>query len=366
MQLDPADLECMVRAIELAGRGQGCVEPNPMVGCVIAREGRKLSEGWHRQFGGPHAESDALASAGDCRGATMYVSLEPCCHRGKTPPCTEAIIAAGLERVVIAQADPFEQVAGGGIGQLKDAGIQVDVGLMEEEARYLNAPYRKLIERGRPWIIAKWAMTLDGKIASRTGHSRWISGEASRSIVHRLRGRVDAIMVGSGTAAADDPQLTARPPGPRVASRLVVDSRAGLSPQSQLVCTAGEIPVLVAVGSEAPPEAVSRLAEAGCEIVTCEGETHRGRVEHLLDELGRRRMTNVLVEGGGRLLGHLFDLGEIDEIHVFMANKLVGGASAPSPCAGEGLAEIPTAPAIRRAHIEVIDSDIYVHGRTAR
>jgi diaminohydroxyphosphoribosylaminopyrimidine deaminase/5-amino-6-(5-phosphoribosylamino)uracil reductase len=364
MPTDDVDRKFMARAIEIAARGQGSVEPNPLVGCVIVRDGRQLGEGWHRKFGGPHAEVEAIRAAGECRGATAYVSLEPCCHHGQTPPCTEALLSAGVRRVVVAHEDPFTEVAGSGIRQLASAGLQVDVGLMENEARYLNAPFLKLVERHRPWIIAKWAMTLDGKMASRTGHSQWISGEASRALVHQWRGRVDAVMVGSGTAAADDPLLTARPPGARVATRIVVDSRASLSPHSQLVHTAKEAPVLVAASVGAPKEKIQLLSDAGCEIVVCEGQTHPQRLECLLDELGRRRMTNLLVEGGGRLLGILLDLGEIDEVHAFIAARLVGGAEAPSPIAGRGVAKIGEGPVIAEPHVELIDGDLHVHGRT--
>jgi len=264
IQLDAA---YMARALELASRGEGYVEPNPMVGCVIVRDGEVVGEGWHQKFGGPHAEVEALRVAGArARGATMYVTLEPCCHHGKTPPCTEAIIAAGITRVVCAQRDPFEQVAGRGIEMLKAAGIAVEAGMLEAEAKTLNAPYLKLVTTGRPWIIAKWAMTLDGKIATRTGDSRWISGEASREIVHRLRGRVDGIMVGCDTALHDDPLLTARPPGARVATRIVVDSYASLALESQLVRSVSAAPVLVAASSAAPQENIDRLTAAGCEV----------------------------------------------------------------------------------------------------
>ncbi|MDZ7615653.1 MAG: bifunctional diaminohydroxyphosphoribosylaminopyrimidine deaminase/5-amino-6-(5-phosphoribosylamino)uracil reductase RibD, partial [Patescibacteria group bacterium] len=226
----------MSRALELAARGQGFVEPNPMVGCVIARGAELIGEGWHRRYGGPHAEIEALHLAGPrAAGATMYVTLEPCCHHGKTPPCTEAILRAAPARVVIAQRDPFPAVAGKGIARLQAAGIQVDVGLAEAEARELNAPYLKLLGTGRPWVMAKWAMTLDGKLATRTAESQWISGPESREIVHQLRGRVDAVIVGRGTAEHDNPALTARPPGARSATRIVLDSGASLSLDSQLV-----------------------------------------------------------------------------------------------------------------------------------
>jgi diaminohydroxyphosphoribosylaminopyrimidine deaminase/5-amino-6-(5-phosphoribosylamino)uracil reductase len=366
MSTDEIDRKFMARAIEIAARGRGVVEPNPMVGCVVVQDGARLGEGWHGRFGGPHAEVNALRDAGKCAGATMYVSLEPCSHHGKTPPCTEAIIGAGIRRIVVALQDPFERVAGSGIEQLESAGLQVELGLMEDEARYLNAPFLKLVQRGRPWAIAKWAMTLDGKIASRTGYSQWISSEASRAVVHQLRGRVDAVMVGSGTAAADNPLLTARPPGPRTATRVVVDSRASLSPDSQLVRTATEVPVLVATSVDAPEKKMQQLSGAGCEIVVCEGETHSDRLEYLLEELGHRRMTNLLVEGGGHLLGNLFDVGEVDEVHVFIACKLVGGAEAPSPIGGRGVAEIGEAMAIADPQVELTGGDLHVHGRTRK
>jgi diaminohydroxyphosphoribosylaminopyrimidine deaminase/5-amino-6-(5-phosphoribosylamino)uracil reductase len=364
IQLDAA---YMARALELAARGEGYVEPNPMVGCVIVRDGEVVGEGWHQRFGGPHAEVEALQVAGArARGATMYVTLEPCCHHGKTPPCTKAIIAAGISRLVCAQRDPFDQVAGKGIETLNAAGIDVDVGRLEAEAKRLNAPYLKLATTGRPWIIAKWAMTLDGKIATRTGDSRWISGEASREIVHRLRGRVDGIMIGRGTAQRDDPLLTARPPGPRVATRIVVDSRAALALESQLVRSAGDASVLVAVGNDASQENIDRLTAAGCEVIVCRPAEVSGKsvsIPALLDELGRRRMTNVLVEGGGQLLGALFDASAIDEVHVFIAPKLIGGAAALTSIAGSGMEKLAFAAQLLELEIRQVGDDLYIRGR---
>ncbi|MEI8371780.1 MAG: bifunctional diaminohydroxyphosphoribosylaminopyrimidine deaminase/5-amino-6-(5-phosphoribosylamino)uracil reductase RibD [Planctomycetota bacterium] len=355
------------RALELAAQGHGFVEPNPMVGCVIARGAEIVGEGWHRRFGQAHAEIDALQIAGSrACGATLYVTLEPCCHQGKTPPCTRALLAAGVARVVAAMADPFPQVAGGGLAELRAAGVEVQAGILENEARKLNAPYLKLLSTGKPWIVAKWAMTLDGKIAARTGDSRWISSPASRQLVHQLRGRMDAILVGRGTAAADDPQLTARPPGPRTALRIVVDTRASLSLNSQLVRTAREVPVLVAVGPEATSADCANLQAAGCEILVCDGATSQARLEMLFDELGRRRMTNVLVEGGGRLLGSLFDARLIDEVHVFIAPKLAGGTEAPSPIAGRGIDAISAALAVEDLAVREIAGDIYLQGRIVR
>ena len=355
----------MARALELARRGEGLVEPNPMVGCVITDDDEVIGEGWHRRFAFAHAEVEALAAAGPrARGATAYVTLEPCCHFGKTPPCTQALIAAGIRRVVAALADPFPQISGRGFSELTAAGIEVEIGLMESEARRLNAPYLKRVATGRPWVIAKWAMTLDGKLATRSGDSRWISGPESREIVHQLRGRVDAILIGRGTAVADDPLLTARPPGPRTATRIVLDSRAALDASSQLVRTARDTPLLIATGPEATESDRARLAAAGCEVFVCDAADHRGRLSQLLDELGRRQMTNVLVEGGSHLLGSLFDAREIDEVHVFIAPKLCGGQAAPTPIAGEGVDRMADSLALDDLQIQHVGADLYLSGRT--
>ena len=353
----------MRRALQLALRGRGHVEPNPLVGCVVWRDGRVVGEGWHQRFGGPHAEIEALARAGDqAAGSTVYVTLEPCCHHGKTPPCSEALIAARPRRVVVAMRDPFPRVDGGGLDALRQAGIDVEVGVLEEEARRLAAPYLKLVMHHRPWVIAKWAMTLDGRIATPSGNSRWISGEASRAEVHRLRGRVDAILVGSNTAAVDDPLLTARPPGPRAATRIVMDGAASLSPESQLARTAADVPVIVAVAGDADPSKIKCLAEAGCEVLHCAGSSHAERLARLLDELGRRQMTNLLVEGGSRLLGGLFDQRMIDEVYVFVAPKLIGGGSALSPLAGLGLEPMSAAVHLQYAETTAHGDDLCIHG----
>jgi diaminohydroxyphosphoribosylaminopyrimidine deaminase/5-amino-6-(5-phosphoribosylamino)uracil reductase len=357
----------MARALALAARGLGCVEPNPMVGCVLVREGQTVGEGFHQRFGESHAEINALASAGHAaKGATAYVTLEPCCHHGKTPPCTQAFIRAGVARVVVPLQDPFSQVAGRGIAELRSAGIECQIGVRSADANWLLAPYRKLVTTGRPWIIAKWAMTLDGKLATHSGDSRWISSEASRAVVHQLRGRVDAVMVGGGTARADDPLLTARPADladlKRVATRIVVDSAATLPLNSRLAQTAADVPVLLAASNDAAPEACRHLADAGVEIVHFPG-SHNERLDALLAELGRRRLTNVLVEGGNRLLGALFDLRAIDEVHVFIAPKLAGGGAAPTPVGGAGIEQMADALKLADIAIEELGGDVYVHGR---
>ncbi|NIP87312.1 MAG: bifunctional diaminohydroxyphosphoribosylaminopyrimidine deaminase/5-amino-6-(5-phosphoribosylamino)uracil reductase RibD [Planctomycetales bacterium] len=359
------DQPFMLRALELAAQGEGRVEPNPMVGCVVAKDQQVVGQGFHTAFGQPHAEVEALRQAGPAaRGATLYVTLEPCRHQGKTPPCTEAIIAAGIQRVVIATRDPFAQVQGGGTAELEAAGIEVGSGVLEEEARELNAPYFKRIETGRPWVLAKWAMTLDGKVATASGDSRWISCSKSRHIVHQLRGRVDAIVIGCHTADADDPLLTARPPGPRTAVRVVCDSQAQLSSESQLVKTARQTPVLVAVRHDAPPVETQRLTAAGCEVFACQGDSATVRLESLLDELGRRQMTNVLVEGGGRLLGTFFAIAAVDEVHVFVAPKIIAGGVAAVQ--GDGVDHLADAWQLENVHRTWIDEDTYISGRVIR
>jgi diaminohydroxyphosphoribosylaminopyrimidine deaminase / 5-amino-6-(5-phosphoribosylamino)uracil reductase len=361
--------DVMRRGLELARRGIGFVEPNPAVGAVIvADDGHVIGEGWHARFGGAHAEVMALAEAGEAaRGATLFVTLEPCCHFGKTPPCSRAVIAAGIRRVVVATVDPAAHVNGGGIAELRAAGIEVEVGLMADEAQRLIAPFAKLMTTGLPWVHAKWAMTLDGKIASKTGSSRWITNEASRAVVHQLRGRMDAILVGIGTVLADDPLLTARPPGPRTPIRIVLDSSARTPLESQLIQTAGEIRTAVAVTRQAPEVRCAALRTAGVEVLEFpEDSTGHPNLGAVLGELGRRRLTNILVEGGSQVLGHCFDMAVIDEVHAFIAPKLIGGLSARSPLAGQGLAEMSAALRLDPSTVEMLDGDIYLHGWTTR
>jgi len=359
----------MRRALELARRGLGSVEPNPAVGAVIVDDsGLMLGEGWHQKFGGPHAEIHALSATGDAaRGATLFVTLEPCCHFGKTPPCSQAVIAAGIRRVFVATRDPAPHVDGGGISELRNAGIDVEIGLLEREATQLVAPFVQLTTNHRPWFHAKWAMSLDGKIAANTGDSRWISNAASRAVVHQLRGRMDAILVGIGTVLADDPMLTARPAGPRTALRIVVDSSARLPLASQLVQTAAQVPVLVIVTPAAPSERCEAMRAAGVEVVVIESDLDgHPALERVAEELGRRWLTNVLVEGGSGILGTFFDQKLIDEVHVFIAPKLVGGCGAMTPISGRGLDSIPGKPSLDNPMIEILDHDLYVHGHVCK
>jgi diaminohydroxyphosphoribosylaminopyrimidine deaminase/5-amino-6-(5-phosphoribosylamino)uracil reductase len=330
---------------------------------VLVRDGRVVGEGWHRRYGEAHAEVNALAAAGAAAGgATLYVTLEPCCHHGKTPPCTDALLRAGVARVVAAMTDPFPQVAGRGAERLRTAGIPVTFGLCEEEARRLNAPYLKLLRTGRPYVHAKWAMTLDGKIATHTGDSKWISNDASRALVHQLRGRMDAVVVGIGTALADDPLLTARPPGPRTLLRVVLDSAARLPLTARLVETARETPLLVATSPSADEGKVAALRARGCEVLRLPPSGQRPGVAALLDELGRRRLTNVLVEGGAEVLGSFLDARAVDEVHVFIAPRLAGGAGAKTPIGGTGAAAIAAALSLKGWRVQMVEDNILVQG----
>jgi len=352
----------MRHALELAAHGRGAVEPNPMVGAVVLdAAGRPVGEGWHRRFGEEHAEVNAFAAAGEAaRGGTLVVTLEPCCHVGKTPPCTDAVLRSGVRRVVAAMADPFPKVAVGGVKILREAGLEVHVGLCEAEARRLNAPYLKLLRTGRPWVHLKWAMTLDGKIATRTGDSKWISSDESRARVHELRGRVDTVVVGRGTLVADDPLLTARPPGPRVAARVVLSASGELPDRCRLRSTARDAPVIVFTAAGTEPKLAGWAAD-GCEVVGLPTSDTALSVDAVLSELGRRRMTHVLVEGGAGVLGSFLDARAADEFHVFVAPKLVGG-TAPSPVGGVGVPLVADALRLVEFRSEPSGGDVYLHG----
>ncbi len=356
----PSPEAAMQRALELAARGLGAVEPNPMVGAVLVDSDMRLvAEGWHTHVGGPHAEAHALTAAAGRPFDTAFVTLEPCNHHGRTPPCTEALIQAGVRRVVVATRDPAPHTAGAGIRRLQQTGVDVEVGLLEPQARALIAPFRKLVTTGTPWVLAKWAMTLDGRIATSTGESKWISGKASRAIVHEIRGRMDAIVVGSGTVHADDPRLTARPPGPRQPARIVLSASGDLPTESQLVRSAADIPVLLFAGPDAPPARLKQLAEQGVEVLPVDP----GDLSAVLRELGRRSFTNVLIEGGGRVLGSFFDADLVDEVHTFIAPKVVGGDSAPGPVGGAGRSAIAAAARLLKPLVRVVGDDVYVTGR---
>ncbi len=362
----------LARAIELAGRGVGTVKPNPVVGAVIARDGEVLGEGWHERFGAAHAEVNAIEACGlaDLSGATLYVSLEPCCHEGKTPPCTEAIVQAGIGRVVVGSDDPTEKAAGRGLGILRDEGVDVVIadGELATRARLLNQAFRKHARVGRPWVLFKSAMTLDGKVATRAGDSQWISGEASRELAHRWRASVDAVVVGIGTALADDPQLTARPEGtPTCPSeqprRVVFDSLARLPSDSRLLAAAAEIPLTVVVSRAAARADTDALEAAGVQVLVATGENEPARARSALDQLGQLGVASLLLEGGPHLAGAFLDAGEIDEIRLFLAPLLFGGRTARDPLEGEGVESIADAVRALTFDCERVGEDLLVSAR---
>jgi diaminohydroxyphosphoribosylaminopyrimidine deaminase/5-amino-6-(5-phosphoribosylamino)uracil reductase len=343
-QLADTDLEYLGQALERAEGGRGRVSPNPLVGAVIVRDGDVLGSGFHARLGGLHAERAALA---DCRerghdpaGATMYVTLEPCAHQGRQPPCTEAILEAGLARVVIGAEDPTEKASGRGPGILRDGGIEVAFasGAEATASRLLNQPFRKHARSGLPLVILKTAMSLDGRTATPPGESPWISGEASRALVHRWRAESDSIAVGIGTALADDPLLTARGEGAAAEGqplRVVFDSRARLPLDSQLLCTIEQAPVLVVASQEADPDRLAALRDAGAETLIAGGATPAERIASALADLGRRQVTSLFLEGGATLAASFTAADQIDEARVFVAPVLLGGA-APTGDVGSG------------------------------
>ena len=361
------DRRHLARTLELAALAGPEVTPNPRVGALIAdASGEPIGEGYHQRVGGPHAEVEAIRSVGagtDLSRATMYVSLEPCAHHGRTPPCTDAIRSAGIGRVVVASDDPTEKASGRSLGILRDEGVEVLLadGELAASARLLNQAFRKHARTGRPWVLFKAAMSLDGKVATSSGDSRWISGETSREVVHRWRAGTDAVAVGIGTALADDPQLTARldPPAPRQPRRVVFDSEARLPLGSRLLAEAGEVPLTVVVSRAAPRAAVDALEVHGAEVLLATGEHEPARVRSALEALGAAGVTSVLLEGGPRLAGAFLDADEIDEVRIFMAPLLLGGRSH-DPIESSGVDRVADAVRAISFNYEPVGEDLLV------
>jgi diaminohydroxyphosphoribosylaminopyrimidine deaminase/5-amino-6-(5-phosphoribosylamino)uracil reductase len=351
----------MRAALALARRGLGNAWPNPAVGCVLVKDGRVIGRGWTQPGGRPHAETEALRRAGAAaRGATAYVTLEPCSHHGRTPPCCEALAEAGIARVVMAMRDPDPRVNGRGLAMLRGAGIAVEEGLLEAEARALNAGFFRRIQAGMPVVTLKLASTLDGRIATATGESRWITGEAARREVHALRARHDAILVGSGTVLADDPDLTCRIPGmERVPMlRVVADARLRTPPSARLVQSAGVAPVLIMTAHGHPPAAQAPFMEAGADMVTVPAHAVGGLdLPSLLRALGRRGVTRVLAEGGAGLAAALLRQGLVDRLAWFHAPAVMGGDGHPA-LEGLRLAALSAMPRFRRVALRALGDDM--------
>ena len=361
------ELNHLRRAIELAELGRGHTSPNPLVGAVVAREEEVLGEGYHAAYGGDHAEVAALgACVADPIGATMYVTLEPCCHHGRTPPCTDAIVDAGIKRIVVASDDPTDKASGRGLGILRDEGIEVQVvdGDVSHAARLLNQPFRKHARTGRPHVMFKSAMSLDGKVATQTGDSKWISGEESRKLVHRWRAEADAVCVGIGTALADDPLLTARTPdAARQPARVVFDSEARLPAESQLARTAHDARLIIVTTRAADRSRLEALKAAGAEVVVAAGGNEAERVTDALEKLGGLGIQSVLLEGGPKLAGSFLDAGEVDEMRIFIAPIAVGGRSARASLEGEGSDSIEHARQARWVDMKIIGKDVLLCAR---
>jgi diaminohydroxyphosphoribosylaminopyrimidine deaminase/5-amino-6-(5-phosphoribosylamino)uracil reductase len=355
------DLLHMRAALALARRGLGNAWPNPAVGCVLVKDGRVIGRGWTQPGGRPHAETEALRRAGAAaRGATAYVTLEPCSHHGRTPPCCEALAGAGIARVVMAMRDPDPRVNGRGLAMLRGAGIAVEEGLLEAEARALNAGFFRRIQAGMPVVTLKLASTLDGRIATATGESRWITGEAARREVHALRARHDAILVGSGTVLADDPDLTCRIPGmERVPMlRVVADARLRTPPSARLVQSAGVAPVLIMTAHGHPPAAQAPFIAAGADIITAPAHAAGGLdLPSLLRALGRRGVTRVLAEGGAGLAAALLRQGLVDRLVWFHAPAVMGGDGHPA-LEGLRLAALSAMPRFRRVALRALGDDM--------
>ena len=386
----------MRRAIELAKKGGGYVHPNPLVGCVVVKDGEIIAEGYHEKYGEFHAERNALLHCqSETKGASLYVTLEPCCHYGKTPPCTDIIIEKGINKVYIGILDPNPLVAGKGVKILQDAGIEVEVGLCSDEIRELNKIFLKYITTKRPYVIMKTAMTLDGKIAAFTGDSRWVTNEESRKMVHQLRSEMAGVIVGIGTVLADDPMLNVRLEGnPHQPIRIVVDSNLRIPIDSQLVKTAKEYRTIVVCRnfdrSEEKRSAVEKsflveslnndhkqydfvdggfldslrsLEMTGLEIIQCSENKNHVDINDLMSKLGAMGIDSLLLEGGGTLNAAFLEAGCVDEVWAFIAPKIIGGAAAQTPVLGEGIAKMSDAIQLQDIDIQNIKGDILIKGK---
>lgn len=365
--MDAAHVAFMQRALDLARRAKGRTSPNPLVGAVIVKNGKVIGEGYHQKAGTPHAEIHALNAVGEnAKGATLYTNLEPCCHWGRTPPCTEALIRAGIAEVYIAAVDPNPSVAGNGVRQLEKAGICVHVGVCQQEAEQLNEVHTKYIQTGLPFVILKIAMSLDGKIATVSGASQWITSGASRQRGHEIRDAVDAILVGRGTVESDNPTLTTRFQNRQGldAIRIVMDSHGRTPTDARIFNAESSAGVIVAVTSEAPIDNIKALEASGAEVITVPA-AHGNRVcfKGLMEILGKREITSILIEGGGEINASAVAAGIVDKVMCFVAPIIIGGRNAPGPIGGEGVSSLMDVPHLQRISItQMPDADFLIEG----
>ncbi|MBR5255341.1 MAG: bifunctional diaminohydroxyphosphoribosylaminopyrimidine deaminase/5-amino-6-(5-phosphoribosylamino)uracil reductase RibD [Bacteroidales bacterium] len=357
------DKQYMQEAIALAERGYGHTAPNPMVGCVLVKDGRTIGRGWHRQYGDLHAEREALAACTeDPAGATAYVTLEPCCHHGKQPPCTDALLEAGIARVVVGLTDPNPLVCGKGIEILREHGVKVEVGLMADKIREQNRIFLKYITERRPWVTLKVAMTLDGKIATADGDSRWVTSPRARVFVHRLRGGHSGICVGAGTVRADNPMLDCRLTEYKNPVRILPDSLASLSPESRIAQSARSIRTILVHTEAADIDRLKQLRDCGVETLACKTDNGRIDLRDMLCQLGAQGIDSILLEGGEELNGSFFEQGLVDEYYFFVAPKILGGREALSAIGGNGFAKMADALAVNIDSIRHFGQDFLLHG----
>ncbi len=359
------DVQYMRLALELAARGAGYTSPNPMVGAVLVKDGRIVGRGYHRQVGGPHAEVEAIADAGpEAEGATLYVTLEPCNHHGRTPPCSEAVIRAGITRVVVAMEDPNPHVTGGGIGRLQASGIEVISGVCRNEAWQLNEAFVKYVRSGLPWVVLKSAMTLDGRIATASGDARWVSGPQSRALVHRLRHRLDAILVGIGTVKADNPSLTTRlaEGGGRDPVRIILDTGLSIDPDARVLHLESDAPTWIVCGPGVDAGKMERLNKTGARCMVMDLDHGRVDLKALLRRLGSEQITSLLVEGGATVAGGFLSQALVDKVMFFYAPKLLAGDDGVPLCRGRGAEKMSQCLQVSNLQVQQVGEDILVEG----
>ena len=363
MEMD--DQYFMQIALELATGGEGFTSPNPLVGAVVVKDGRVVGSGFHERVGEPHAEVNAIDAAGHlAEGATLYVTLEPCNHTGRTPPCTYKIIEAGIRRVVIAMRDPNRKVAGGGADLLKQRGILVEIGICREQAQKLNEIFIKYVSTGRPFVMAKCAATLDGRIATRTGDSRWVTGESARQFVHRLRHAVDAILVGINTVRKDNPRLTTRLPGGRGKDpvRIVLDTHLSISPDARLLQQNSDADTFLVVGKDVAQDKMKAFEKAGTRVIPAALKNGLIDMDALMDRLGAMQLASVLVEGGSRVLASALKAGIVDKVFFFYAPKILGGDDGVPICSGPGAELMNQSIAVSDIGIRRFGDDVMIEG----
>ena len=360
------DKQYMARALELAKKGAGRTSPNPMVGAVIVKDGQIIGEGYHHVYGGPHAERDAMANCTkDPAGADMYVTLEPCCHYGKQPPCTEAIIEAGIRRVVVGSSDPNPLVSGKGLEILRAHGIQTESGILEEDCLKLNEVFFWYIQTGLPFVVLKYAMTMDGKIAAYTGKSQWITGEAARRRVHEDRNRYSAIMTGIGTVLADDPMLTCRIENGKNPVRIICDSRLQIPEKSRIVQTSEEVPTIIATCCT-DKERQRPYVSAGCQIMEIEEKDGHLNLGALMEALGKAKIDSVYVEGGSELSWAVLGSGMVNRVHAYISPKILGGVQAKTPVGGLGFASPDEAVILKNSTVTPLGDDFLIESEAKR